>query len=329
MTRYIIVFSLITLCTQASVNRILIIKNDANTSSPVLLSHITDFGYQVETVEPDNITYSQLLPYNAVVISFGKNIYPVMSTNFRLTLVEYILAGHKVLIEGGEIAAITHQGDTTYNGFKTKALRIRDWLGHSGGDLLLNPQFAYSPLATFPNVLHSQYGINFTVNSDQDVTRPDLFSHMLYYYSNAQTTGVLVYPNVWSPQVIYFSFCYSSSSDMQLAKELLENCLHSLTGFVIGISGKNGLLPSDYNLKQNYPNPFNPSTDIEFHIPEESKVKLRIFSITGKTVAEFTRNLSPGVYIYRWDASGYPSGVYFCKLEAGNYTKAVKMILTR
>jgi hypothetical protein len=107
------------------------------------------------------------------------------------------------------------------------------------------------------------------------------------------------------------------------------------------IDSNSTIIPSEYVLKQNYPNPFNPSTTIEFSLPKESYVKLKILDLSGKTVLwvvydmllysglhkfkieEFSRlNLSSGIYFYQMEARDINSG----KL---NFTQSRKMILLK
>lgn len=330
MFKFFIILSILLSQSSTSNNRILLIKNDNSSSSQTLLSHIIDFGYVVDVVSPNEIFYNQMILYDAVVVSFGRNQYPVLSSHFRLTLVEYILNGHKTLIEGGEIAAIT-QGDTTYHGFKTKALRLRQWLAHSGGNLILNPLYTGSTLATYPNILPSIYNITFSDNKDQDVNLPDVYSHLLYYNtSNSSSSGVLVYPNINNPSVIYFSFCYTSSANMSEAKDLLENCLHSLTGYVIGVNPIGIVKPEKFNLYQNYPNPFNSTTIIEFDLPVSMDVSLTIFDAIGKLIYKRKfNNLKTGKYQLNLDASSFSSGTYFYTLSGENYRSVKKMILIK
>lgn len=89
-------------------------------------------------------------------------------------------------------------------------------------------------------------------------------------------------------------------------------------------------IPEDYALYQNYPNPFNPSTKISFAIPKEEFVNLKVYDITGRLVKILAdKKLTAGNYSYEFDGSGIASGVYFYKLEAGNYSDVKKMILIK
>jgi len=89
-------------------------------------------------------------------------------------------------------------------------------------------------------------------------------------------------------------------------------------------------IPKVFSLSQNYPNPFNPSTHILFSLPRVSNVKLAIYNLLGqKVVTLCDRKLRAGTYSIIWNANGFPSGVYFYKFVAGDYTKTKKMILIK
>jgi hypothetical protein len=88
--------------------------------------------------------------------------------------------------------------------------------------------------------------------------------------------------------------------------------------------------PSSYVLRQNYPNPFNPSTTIEFALPKSAYVTLRVYDLLGRQVGELVNEkLEPGMYKTQWNASGLASGVYFYRLQAGEFTETKKLLLLR
>lgn len=83
-------------------------------------------------------------------------------------------------------------------------------------------------------------------------------------------------------------------------------------------------------LNQNYPNPFNPVTNIKYQIGENSFVTLKIFDVLGREVVVLVNeNLKAGQYQVDWNASDYPSGVYFYRLTAGDYSQMFRMILLK
>jgi len=90
----------------------------------------------------------------------------------------------------------------------------------------------------------------------------------------------------------------------------------------------------NFALSQNYPNPFNPTTKIKYQIKEPGFVSLKVYDILGKKVATLVNeHKNPGYYSVTFDANsaagGLPSGVYIYKLQAGKYSSAKKMLLTK
>ncbi len=89
-------------------------------------------------------------------------------------------------------------------------------------------------------------------------------------------------------------------------------------------------IPRGYLLTQNYPNPFNPATTIEFALPRAGFVTLTVHNILGEEVAKLAGGEHPaGRFKAVWDAGGFPSGVYFYRLNAGDHVEAKSMILVR
>jgi hypothetical protein len=85
-----------------------------------------------------------------------------------------------------------------------------------------------------------------------------------------------------------------------------------------------------YKLSQNYPDPFNPSTKIVYRIPKSGIVRLVVYDILGREVAVLVNQFQqPDEYRIDWNASNFPSGVYFYKLQAGDFVQTKKMILIK
>lgn len=98
----------------------------------------------------------------------------------------------------------------------------------------------------------------------------------------------------------------------------------------IGITPIGTEVPKVFSLEQNYPNPFNPVTNIKFGLPKAGLVKLAVYDVTGKQVAELVNgNYSAGSYKYDFNASEFASGIYFYKLETPGFTDVKKMILVK
>jgi len=88
--------------------------------------------------------------------------------------------------------------------------------------------------------------------------------------------------------------------------------------------------PVQFELAQNYPNPFNPSTTISFTIPQSSVVTLKVYNTLGQEVKTLINgNMESGVHSISFDASDLNSGIYFYKLEAGQFSDVRKMTLIK
>lgn len=96
------------------------------------------------------------------------------------------------------------------------------------------------------------------------------------------------------------------------------------------INSTGGNIPDNYSLSQNYPNPFNPVTNIKFDIPKSGLVKITVYDLLGREVTSLVnQQMQPGSYSVDWDASNYPSGVYFYRIETETFTDSKKMILLK
>jgi glycosidase len=85
-----------------------------------------------------------------------------------------------------------------------------------------------------------------------------------------------------------------------------------------------------FNLEQNYPNPFNPGTIIQYSIPRTGKVVLKIYDVMGRVVATLVNGIqAAGKYNVEFNASKYSSGVYFYRLQSGDFVSIKKMILLK
>jgi len=100
-----------------------------------------------------------------------------------------------------------------------------------------------------------------------------------------------------------------------------------------------GSAPKAFSLSKNYPNPFNPITEIKFQIPlspfsdkreQEVFVRLKVYDILGKEVATLVNEMKEaGIYTVQWNAIGFPSGIYFYRLESGGESKTERMLLLK
>ena len=88
--------------------------------------------------------------------------------------------------------------------------------------------------------------------------------------------------------------------------------------------------PNQYALNQNYPNPFNPSTVITYSIPVSSNVTLKVYDILGRLITTLVNeNQQAGSYTVNFDARDLSNGIYFYKIQSGNFVAVNKMLLLK
>lgn len=107
------------------------------------------------------------------------------------------------------------------------------------------------------------------------------------------------------------------------------NITPAIAGGITAVNNEEST-PSSFSLKQNYPNPFNPITAIEFDLPVEVNISLKIYDLLGNEVAEIAKgNFSAGIHKVYFDGNNLSSGVYFYKLNAETFTGIKKLILMK
>ncbi len=150
----------------------------------------------------------------------------------------------------------------------------------------------------------------------------------VYYTTNLGTSWNILGSGL--PNAPVFDINYHPTSQILAAGTHGRSIYQiSLSDLPIGISS-NGQIAEKYSLKQNYPNPFNPSTKIEFSTPKADYVRLNVFDITGREVAEIVnKNLAAGSYEYQFDGAKLSSGVYFYTLKTEHFASTKKMILIK
>ena len=102
------------------------------------------------------------------------------------------------------------------------------------------------------------------------------------------------------------------------------------TTLLTGVHIYSNEIPKEFKLYQNYPNPFNPVTNIRFDIPSSSHIKLIIYDALGREVTSLAKEtLSAGSYETSWDGSSFPSGVYYYRIQTGDFIDVKKFVLIK
>ena len=90
------------------------------------------------------------------------------------------------------------------------------------------------------------------------------------------------------------------------------------------------IVPDVFSLDDPYPNPFNPSTSVDFYLSESEYVNASIFNINGQIVDVIVdEEISYGNHTFNWDASNYPSGIYFLRVKSKTHSVSQKLILIK
>ena len=97
------------------------------------------------------------------------------------------------------------------------------------------------------------------------------------------------------------------------------------------VNPDNNIIPKNYNIAQNFPNPFNPSTIINYQVPQNTFVSLKVYNSLGQEVATMVNGLvSAGTHEVQFNASNLSSGVYYYVIRAGeNFVQSKKMMLLK
>ncbi|MFQ3608960.1 MAG: T9SS type A sorting domain-containing protein, partial [Chloroherpetonaceae bacterium] len=112
----------------------------------------------------------------------------------------------------------------------------------------------------------------------------------------------------------------------------LDGTIHEYSDKAIDVHTTETLKPTEFALAQNFPNPFNPTTIIQYQLPENSPVKLELYDVTGRKVATLINAWqTAGYYSFSLNGSAYnlSSGMYFYRLNAGNFVQTKKMMLVK
>lgn len=99
---------------------------------------------------------------------------------------------------------------------------------------------------------------------------------------------------------------------------------------ITGVQKTKNTIPTDYYLFQNFPNPFNPTTQISYQIPKDGFVKLIVYNALGQKITKLVNeHQTIGKYSVQFNANNLPSGLYFYRLQSGNFSDTKKLILLK
>jgi hypothetical protein len=129
----------------------------------------------------------------------------------------------------------------------------------------------------------------------------------------------------------FISLANSGSTHGENGERIIaEELANFARDIAVGISKTASRKAEEYQLLPNYPNPFNPSTKIKFDLPKSEFINLKVYNILGEEIAIVVSNkLQAGNHTYEFDGSNLSSGIYFYRIEAGEFQDVKKMILLK
>ncbi|HEY3250149.1 MAG TPA: T9SS type A sorting domain-containing protein, partial [Ignavibacteria bacterium] len=156
--------------------------------------------------------------------------------------------------------------------------------------------------------------------------------HLCYGAGTYNITS-LIPPGVYETLYVYFSpnnILGTGSCTVRITYQSTTiDQDFAVSSYPIGIQQISTVV-KDFALGQNYPNPFNPVTNIEFSIPKNEYVLLKVYDILGREVKSLVnQNLTAGEYKVDFDAKGLSSGMYYYSLRAGENVTVKKMVLVK
>jgi aminopeptidase N len=186
---------------------------------------------------------------------------------------------------------------------------------------------AYQNVYGISNLGAGNWRVNFTAKQTLSNT---VFHKMPIVLKISFTTGsdtLIRVMNDVNNQVFTFNF---NRQPTVLVFDPNNDIVIKTASLTIGVSNISSVVPDKYEMYQNYPNPFNPTTDIKFDVAKKSLVKINIYDVTGKLISELVNQESnPGKYDINWNGASHASGVYFYRIETGEFSKTMKMMLVK
>jgi len=165
---------------------------------------------------------------------------------------------------------------------------------------------------------------NFIFDQQDDMITFNIYRNGQLLESNLTDKYYLDFDISPNTEYIYEIFLVDENGNEVISKS------DSVTTGTLTSKWRDFVIPKDYSLSQNFPNPFNPTTTISYQLPKSSFVKLTIYDISGRLVDKIIdEKKNAGYYTVEWNAENVCSGVYFYRIEAGNFVAVKKSLLVK
>jgi len=155
------------------------------------------------------------------------------------------------------------------------------------------------------------------------------------------SVGELIFPQLLGQNdSLMITATYTPSSSFIVERDtlaILSNAGNSTAKISLYGIGRNPVgveenddIVTDFTLSQNFPNPFNPTTKIKYSVPIQSHVKLVVYNSLGEVIRTLVdQTKEKGNYVVNFNGENLSSGIYFCRMYAGDYNQVRKLILIK
>jgi len=208
------------------------------------------------------------------------------------------LTVERIKFDGTAIYAGTSNGiyKSTNNGVNWVQFGLS---GKNINDILISSQYIYAATSGYGIYVSTKQGITWNL-INEGLPSGNIYPNSLTFTNNYIVTGL------------------SSKSTWRRPKS------------EVGINQISDKIPTQFSLKQNFPNPFNPVTTIKFDVIKSENIKIVVVDALGRDIETLVNEqLSPGSYETTWNARNYSSGIYFYRLQAGDFTETKRMIFLK
>jgi len=183
-------------------------------------------------------------------------------------------------------------------------------------------------MLTVANVSEINPAANVTVKPHPTLSKGEGFQEKTITFRQSEQTIEILNPK--EEKEVTFIFDVSRNAQIN-KKDTIDFMIISSDGimmtkqFIFSYA-----VPKEFKLEQNFPNPFNPTTTIQYQLPQDAKVTLKVYDILGSEVATLINaEQEAGYYEVNWNASNLASGVYIYRLQTGSFVSVKKMMLLR
>ncbi len=309
------------------------------TSRDSVANNLSDLGVTFDLYNRKGNTGTESISFRGYkkVIVLGEGT-SIMSNVLKDSLKSYLAAGttllkSKLIIMGEDVGYHLDRTGSTYldTTFARGSLGFRFIADRPGSlgtrgliGVTINPNVADSTAGTWPDVLGKSLSV-------PDLQLYNLYKFRLYPDSMNAIGRISPTYNVSVMGIDIESLRPTSDSpNGQTIRRFVKGAMDFVDGLITSAEQTSSLIPDRYTLSQNYPNPFNPTTKINFSIPKNGIVTLKVYNVLGKEIMTLiNEQKAAGSYEVVFNAGNLASGAYFFRMQSGEFSDIKRMMLIK